>query len=62
MQDRFQIEQAHARAVCTEVGERLRQALSRDEIELTADLESRLNRLWEFDRNYSPTIAPSMDH
>lgn len=51
MQDRFQIDQAHARAVWEEVGERLRQALSRDELELSPDLESHLHRLQEFDED-----------
>ena len=39
MQDRFQIDQVHARAICAEIGERLRQALSKDEAELPDDEE-----------------------
>jgi hypothetical protein len=61
MQDRFQIDQVHARAICAEIGERLRQALSKDEAELPDSLESQLHRLREQDEDYSPSIVPSMD-
>jgi hypothetical protein len=61
MQDQFQIDKVHARAICTEIGERLRQVLSRDEMELPASLESRLDRLRGQDEDYSPSIIPSMD-
>jgi hypothetical protein len=60
MQGRFQIDRVHARAICTEIGERLRQALSKEETELLASLESRLNRLRELE-GASPSIAPSLD-
>jgi hypothetical protein len=61
MQDRVHIDDVHARAICNEIGERLRQALSRDETELPASLESRLNRLREQDDRYSPLIVPDLD-
>jgi hypothetical protein len=61
MQDRFQIDQVHARAICAEIGERLRQALSKDEAELPDSLEARLDRLREQDADYSPSIVPPMD-
>jgi hypothetical protein len=61
MEDRVQIDRVHARAICNEIGERLRYALSNAEVELPASLESRLNRLREQDGDYSPSIVPSMD-
>lgn len=59
MEDWFQIDQVHARAICTEIGERLRYALCRDEAGLPASLESRLDRLREQDEDFSPSIVPS---
>lgn len=62
MQPRLQIDEVHDRAICTEIGERLGQVLSRDEPKLTDSLESYLDRLREQDGDYSPSIVPSMDH
>jgi hypothetical protein len=61
MQDRIGIDDVHASAIAAEIGERLRYALSRDETELPASLENRLNRLRELDDDYSPSIVPSID-
>lgn len=62
MQDRIDIDQVHARAIRTEIGERLRHALSRDQTKLSASLENRLNKLRELDGDYPPSIVPSLDH
>jgi hypothetical protein len=61
MQDRIRIDEVHSSAIRTEIGERLRQFLSKDETELPANLEDRLNRLRELDDDYSPSITPAMD-
>jgi hypothetical protein len=61
MQDRIHIDELHSRAICTEIGERLRALLSRNQTELPASIEARLNRLRELDDDYSPSIVPSMD-
>jgi hypothetical protein len=61
MQHRVRIDEVHARAIRTEIGERLRYALSRDQLELPTSLENRLNRLREMDDDYSPSIVPSVN-
>jgi hypothetical protein len=61
MQDRIRIDDVHARAIRTEIGERLRAVLTRDQTELPAGLKDRLNRLRELDDDYSPSIVPWMD-
>jgi hypothetical protein len=61
MQDRIRIDEVHSSAIRTEIGERLRQFLSREETELPANLEYRLNRLRELDDDYLPSIVPAMD-
>jgi hypothetical protein len=60
--DRLQTDALHDRAICMEIGERLHQALARNEAELPASLESRLDKLREQDEDHSPSIVPSMDH
>jgi len=61
MQDRIPIDEVHSRAICTEIGERLRAMLPRSQTELPASIETRLNRLRELDDDYSPSIVPPMD-
>jgi hypothetical protein len=56
VQDRIQIDEVHDREIRMEIGERLRQALSRDEPQLPASLERRLTRLRELDEGDSPSI------
>jgi hypothetical protein len=60
MQDRIRIDEVHGSAIRTEIGERLRQFLSREETELPANLEYRLNRLRELDEDYLRSITPAM--
>jgi len=60
MQDRIRIDEVHSSALQTEIGERLRQALSRAQPELPSSLENRLDRLREVDGDYSPSIVPSI--
>jgi hypothetical protein len=60
MQGQLQINQMHARAICTEIGERLRPVLSKDGTSLPASLAKRLNRLREREAD-SPSIVPSLD-
>jgi hypothetical protein len=61
MQDPIRIDKVHSSALRTEIGERLRQALSRAQPELPSSLENSLNRLREVDGDYSPSIVPSID-
>jgi hypothetical protein len=60
MQDRIRIDEVHGSAIRTKIGERLRQFLSREETELPANLEYRLNRLRELDEDYLRSITPAM--
>lgn len=60
MQGQFQINQMHARAICKEIGERLRPVLSKDGTSLPAILANRLNLLREREADL-PSIVPSLD-
>jgi hypothetical protein len=55
------IDHTHARAIYMEIGERLRQSLSRNQSELPTRIENQLNRLRELDDD-SPPIVPSLDY
>ena len=50
----------HCRAICDEIGERLRFSYLRIQPELPPSLRKLLNRLREQDREDSPSIAPSL--
>jgi hypothetical protein len=62
MQDQINIDLAHSRAMCTEIGERLREILARDQTKLPAQIENPLSRLRELDDDDSPAIVPSIAH
>jgi hypothetical protein len=55
-----QINQIHSRAICAEIGDRLRISLSNDQSPLPAFLKLRLDQLREREEEYSPSIVPSM--
>jgi hypothetical protein len=61
MQDHA-IELAHSREMCTEIGERLREILARDQTMAPASIENRLNRLRELDEDDLPSIVPPIPH
>jgi hypothetical protein len=61
MQDHA-IELAHSREMCTEIGERLREILARDQTTAPASIENRLNRLRELDEDDLPSIVPPIPH
>lgn len=54
------LDHTHSRAIYMEIGERLRETLSRNQSELPPRIESRLDRLRELGDD-SPSIVPSMD-
>lgn len=54
------IDHTHSRAIYMEIGERLRESLSRNQSEIPTRIENQLNRLRELDDD-SPSIVPSMD-
>jgi hypothetical protein len=56
----LQIDAVHTRAICDEVGERLR-AMLKDSHELPPRLRDLMERLARLDDEASPSIVPSLD-
>jgi hypothetical protein len=57
----LQIAPEHCRAICDEIGYRLRVILGREATELPAHLLLLLNRLAEQESELAPSIVPSID-
>jgi predicted transcriptional regulator len=58
----IQIDPIHSRAICEEIGERLRDMLQRHGMpELPSNLQRLMQRLAEADDEISPSIAPSLE-
>lgn len=55
------LDSTHCRAICEEVGERLRILLDREAGEMPSRLRSLLDRLAESDRVQAPSIVPALD-
>jgi hypothetical protein len=53
------LDHTHCRAICEEIGERLRQVLKPEALEIPQRLLALLERLSEFDD--APSIVPSID-
>ena len=51
----------HCRAICEEVGERLRAVLDRDAGELPPRLQALMDRLVALDCQQAPSIVPTME-
>jgi hypothetical protein len=51
----------HSRAICDEIGERLRDVLSREVSEIPSFLCRLVDRLAELERVPAPSIVPSID-
>ena len=58
---KLQIETSHYRAICDEIGERLRIILDREPAALPYRLQSLLERLAAQDLIEAPSTAPSID-
>lgn len=58
---KVQIDSSHCRAICDEIGERLRIVLDREASALPPDLQVLMLRLAAQDLADSPSIAPSLD-
>jgi hypothetical protein len=52
------IDRTHSRAICSEIAERLRIILAKEQPEVPSFLKSKLDRLPELDED-SPSIVPS---
>jgi hypothetical protein len=61
IQSNLHIDSTHCRAICDEIGERLRAMLSRQSPALPLHLQLLMDRLVEQDQQASPSIAPAMD-
>ena len=57
----IRIDHIHSRAICDEIGERLRETLGRKVLELPPRLQLLVDRLAELDGRSAPSIVPSFD-
>jgi hypothetical protein len=55
------LESQHSRAICNEIGERLRDVLGRDVPEIPPYLRRLVDRFAELERVRSPSIVPSIN-
>jgi hypothetical protein len=51
----------HCRAICDEIGDRLRYCLAQEVPEIPLYLRRLIDRLSELDQHVSPSIVPSID-
>jgi hypothetical protein len=56
-----QIDSGHCRAICDEIGDRLRFLLDREMSEIPHRLRLLLGRLAELDGEQAPSIVPALD-
>lgn len=56
-----QIDSGHCRAICDEIGDRLRILLDKQASELPQQLRLLIDRLAELDGEQAPSIVPSLD-
>jgi hypothetical protein len=57
----IRIDHVHSRAICDEIGERLREALRRESVELPPRLQLLVARLAELDGEVAPSIIASFE-
>jgi hypothetical protein len=57
----IRIDHIHSRAICDEIGDRLRVTLGREALELPPRLQMLVDRLAELDGSAAPSIAPSLE-
>jgi hypothetical protein len=55
-----QVERGHCRAICDEIGDRLRILLDREAGEIPQPLRALIDRLAELDGHQPPSIVPAM--
>ena len=60
-QNELKIDSSHCRAICDEIGDRLRAMLDREIPAMPLRLRLLMDRLAEQDSELAPSIAPSMD-
>jgi hypothetical protein len=57
----LQIDSGHCRAICDEIGDRLRILLNKEAGEIPQQLRLLIDRLAEFDGRQAPLIVPAME-
>jgi hypothetical protein len=57
----LQIDSGHCRAICDEIGDRLRIVLDKEAGEIPQRLRLLIDRLAELDGRQAPSIVPAMD-
>jgi hypothetical protein len=57
----IQIDQTHCRAICDEIGDRLREILRRKTAGPSPRLQYLLERLAESDGDFAPSVVPSIE-
>jgi hypothetical protein len=57
----LQIDSGHCRAICDEIGDRLRILLDREASQIPQRLRLLMERLAELDGEEAPSIVPAMD-
>ena len=60
-QKAFQIDSGHCRAICDEIGDRLRILLDKDASAIPQRLQLLIDRLAELDGEQAPSIVPAME-
>lgn len=60
-ENEVQLDSSHCRAICDEIGERLRVILDREAVPLPPRLQMLMQRLIERDMVQAPSIAPAFD-
>jgi len=59
--NRLNVDSIHSRAICDEIGERLRTMLRPDTGDLPVRLQILIDRLADQERQLAPSIVPDMD-
>ena len=57
----LQMDSGHCRAICDEIGDRLRILLDKESGEIPQRLRMLIDRLAELDSDQAPSIVPAMD-
>ncbi len=57
----LQMDSGHCRAICDEIGDRLRILFDKEPAEIPQRLRSLIDRLAELDGHQAPSIVPAMD-
>ena len=61
LSNQLQIDSLHCRAICDEIGERLRSILLPETANLPVRLQVLIDRLADQDRQLAPSIVPTLD-